>query len=63
MFKKAFVLTRPPLRAKTRRAPNKAAGRRTVSRISDAKVVRAAEMVRGAVSCENEAGGLFQHPA
>jgi hypothetical protein len=35
VFKKAVVLTRPPLRAKTRMSPNKAAERRTASRISD----------------------------
>ena len=45
MFKRAFILTRPPRRAKAHLSSGKAARRRTARRIRSAMSVRAGELV------------------
>ncbi len=66
MLKTASVLTRPPLRAKTRISPSKAAAREEARRtlwhvesLSDVTCLREAASAK----VGNAAGGLFQHPA
>ena len=55
MRKKAFVFTRPPQRAKTRRSTGKA--------VASEEAYRTLCRTLSSEGCENAAGGLFPHPA